>query len=103
MTTERLLIFVAALAAVLLFVAVPAIVAMVRRHPETPTIVKLTPLALFSFALWIALLVWAASDKRDDAVISKYIARFRQRNLLPWIVGSLVVIGLAGGAAMLRG
>ena len=103
MSTGHLVLAATVLALLLLFVAVPAIVAVVRRHPDAPTIAKLTPLALFSFALWIALIIWAASDKRDDAVISKYIARLRQGNLLPWVIGGLVVVGLASGAVMSRG
>lgn len=83
----------------LLFCAIPVIIAWVRKHADLRTIAKLSPLALLSFALWFALIVWAATDKRDDSVVSRYIEKVRERNLGPWIIGGLVALG-AGGMAL---
>lgn len=103
MTPEKLAILAVVTLVFLLFIAAPAIVALARQHPERATIAKLTPLSAFSFILWGALLAWAASDKRDDTVIAKYVAKLRERNLLPWIVGGLVVAGAAGGWIAIEG
>ena len=85
------------------FVAAPALIARVRNHPDRQLIYKLSPLTFFSFVLWGALIVWAASDQRDDAVISKYVAKLREGNRLPATVAALVVIGALGGViVMLR-
>lgn len=87
----------------LAFVAAPSIVALLRSHPERTIIYKLSPLSLLSFLLWWALLVWAASDQRDDAIISKYVAKLRSSGWFAWVVGLLVLIGATGGfLAMLR-
>ena len=83
----------------LLFVTGPLIVATIRHHPERGTIARLTPFGLVSFILWAALLTWALSDKRDDGIIGRYVARLRERKLLPVVVGLLVVIGAIGSAA----
>ncbi len=85
----------------LLFLLAPVMIAYFRRHPERRTIARLSVGGLFSFILWGALVAWAASDKRDDAVISKYVARLRERNLFPLVVGGLIVAGLVGGAVMM--
>lgn len=100
MTPETATALIAVFVAFAIFLAIPPLIALVRKHPERVTIYKLTPLTLFSFILWIALIVWAASNKRDDAVISKYIAEMRERKLLPWVVGFLVLAGVAGSVAM---
>lgn len=84
-----------------LFLATPTIIAFARQHPERRTIARLSVFGLFSFVLWTALLVWAASDKRDDGVIAKYVARLRQRRLLPRIVGGPVIVGAIGSAITL--
>ncbi len=81
-----------------LFAATPLAIAAARRHPEWRTIARLTPFALVSFILWGALLTWAVSDKRDDSVIAKYVARLRGQNRLPYIVGALVIVGVVTSA-----
>lgn len=92
------------IAAVAMFVTTPALIALARRHPERRTILALTPLAALSFLLWFALLVWAAGGKRDDGVIGRYADRIRRARGFPYLVGGLVVLGLAAGAvAMARG
>jgi 4-amino-4-deoxy-L-arabinose transferase-like glycosyltransferase len=98
---QRIAVLGAVVAMMAAFVLTPVAIAFVRRHPERRTILKLAPLALFSFILWGALIAWAASDKRDDSVIARYVAKIRQRNLMPAIVGGLVVIGAVGSAVTL--
>jgi hypothetical protein len=83
---------------VVLFIATPVLIALVRRHPERATIARLTPFAAISFILWTALLTWALFGKRDDGVIATYIARLRERRLLPVIISVLVVVGIIGSA-----
>ena len=81
------------------FCAVPVVIAWVRHSPDLKTIAKLSPLTILSFALWFALIVWGWSGKRDDdSVISRYIDKVQEKNLIPWIVGGLVVLGLATSA-----
>ena len=96
----RAALFFALLAVLALFLAAPAIIARFRRHPDRKLIYKLSPLSFFSFLLWFALIAWAASDQRDDAVISKYVAKLRANNRLPILIGLLVLAGLAGSAVM---
>jgi len=79
------------------FIALPAIVALVRQHPERRLIYKLTPLTLFSFLLWLGLVAWALTGKRNDAVISRYVSKLRDNNRLPLVIALLVVFGLAAG------
>lgn len=87
-----------------LFIAAPALIALVRRHPERQLIYKLSPLCAFSFILWGALIVWAASDKRNDGVISKYVAKLREKNSLPWVIAALLGLGVLGSTfVFLRG
>jgi len=87
--------------AAIVFFAAPAVIAFARQHPERRTILRLSVFALFSFVLWAALLTWAVSDKRDDGVIARYVARLRQTKLLPVIVGGLVLIGAVASAVTL--
>jgi hypothetical protein len=60
-------------------------------------IYKLSPLSLFSFVLWLVLVAWAFTGKRDDAIISRYVARLQENNRLPIVITLLVLFGLAGG------
>jgi hypothetical protein len=98
---DRLGIAAIALLAVIAFVSIPALIAVVRQHPERRTIMRLTPFALLSFVLWAALFAGAASDKRDDGIIAQYVARLRHRNLMPAVIGGLIVIGVIGSAVTL--
>ena len=95
MVTKAAFLF-AVLAATAVFIAVPALIAWIRRHPDRKLIYKLTPLTFFSFLLWFALIAWAASDQRDDAVIQKYVNKLRANNRLPILIALLVLAGLAG-------
>lgn len=93
MPTQIVLLF-ALLMILVGFLGAPALVAWFRRHPERKLIYKLSPLSFFSFLLWFALIVWAASDQRDDAIISKWVAKLRSNNRLPILIALLVVGGL---------
>ena len=99
MAQDKLLIIALASAVLLAFCALPPIVAWARGSPDRRTIAKLAPLGLLSFALWFALIIWGASGKRNDGVISQYIAKVQQRGLGIWVIGALVAVGL--GSAVL--
>ena len=96
METQYIVIIALTLAVTVIFCGLPVAIAAIRRHPDLGLIAKLSPLSILSFALWFALIVWAATDKRKDGVVSRYIDKVKDKNLLPWIVGALVVLGLAG-------
>ena len=99
----QIIVLAIAVGVLLLFCAIPAIIAWARKHPDLRTIAKLSPLSLLSFALWFALIVWAASDKRNDTIVSRYIEKVRERNLGPWIIGGLVLFGVGTTAFALMG
>ena len=93
-----------AVAIAIVFFGGPALIAIARRHPERRTIVRLTPLALVSFLLWFALLIWAVGGKKNDGVIGRYAERIRGHRRFPLVVAALVALGLASAAyAMLHG
>lgn len=102
MTPETGFALAIGIAIVLAIGALPVAIAALRRHPDLKTIAKLAPLALFSFVLWFALIAWAASDKRNDGVVSRAIEKVRERNLGPWIVGGLFLLGLLGTASAMQ-
>ncbi len=91
---EKTALFVSAVVVGFLFIAAPALIASLRRHPERRLIYKLSPLSLFSFILWGALIVWAAADQRRDGVISKYVEKLRANNCLPWVIVALLALGI---------
>ena len=99
MLTRAALFFVL-LAVVAAFIAAPALIAWIKKHPDRRLIYKLSPLAIFSFLLWFALIAWAVSDQRDDAVIQKYVTKLRANNRLPLLIALLVIAGLAGSLFM---
>lgn len=96
MTSDKMMVLGLVVLALLIFLVLPAIIALVRRHPGRKLIVQLTPLTLVSFLLWVALLVWAVSDKRNDAVLSRYVTRLRGSWRFPAAIGVLVLLGLVG-------
>lgn len=100
MTQFQIIVLAIALGVLVLFCIIPVAIAWARKHPDTRTIAKLSPLSLLSFALWFALIVWAASDKRNDTVISRYIEKAKEQNLGPWIIGGLVFLGIASSVVM---
>ena len=101
MTEDRILLLALICLGLLVFAAIPVLIAIARRNPDTKTIAKLAPLALLSFALWFALIAWAATDRRNDGVISQFIDRVQGSNLGPWLIALLLVIGLGGTALTL--
>jgi uncharacterized membrane protein YpjA len=98
MTADKIPALIAVFALVTLILFVPALIAVARRHPDRKLIGRLSPLTLVSFVLWAALLVWAVSDQRDDAVISRYVARLRGSRHFSMAIGFLVMAGAAGTA-----
>jgi amino acid transporter len=78
------------------YLAAPALIALVRRHPERGLIYRLSPLSLLSVILWFALIAWALTGQRDDAVIARLVARLRRTNRLPLAIGLLIILGVAG-------
>ena len=95
MSRMSLLILVTVLVT-LVYLAIPAVIALLRRHPERRLIYKLIPLTLLSFLLWFGLIAWAFTGQQDNALISRYVAKLRENNRLPWLIAALVVLGLAG-------
>jgi uncharacterized membrane protein len=69
----------------------PTCVAFVSRHPERRSLAMLNILSLFSFALWLALMVWAVGGQRDDSTINRFMGNRQHRR---WIQ-----LGAAGIAA----
>lgn len=98
---DKIVALVIVLSLFVAYVAAPPLIAWVRKHPERKLIYKLTPLTLLSFLLWVALIGWAASDRRDDAVISRYVAKLRESGRLPWAIAVVVLVGLAGSLVTL--
>ena len=93
---DRAFLLIALLLGLAAFAAAPALVALVRQHPDRRLIYKLSPLTLLSFILWFGLIAWAATGRRDDAVISRYVAKLRANNLLPLAITALLLVGVAG-------
>ena len=91
----------ALLAGLAAYLAAPAFIALIRQHPERRLICKLSPLTLMSFILWIVLIAWAGTGRRDDALISRYVGTLRGSNRLPVAITVLVLAGMAGSAATL--
>lgn len=89
-------LLVALVLGLVIYLAAPALVALVRRHPERSLIYKLSPLSLLSFILWLVLIVWAFTGRSNDAIISRYVAKLRGSNRLPLAIILLVALGLAG-------
>jgi amino acid transporter len=86
----------ALLLALAIYLAAPAFIARARQHPDRRLIYKLSPLSLLSFILWLVLLAWAFTGKRDDAILSRYVSKLRRNNRLPLAISLLVFFGLAG-------
>jgi amino acid transporter len=86
----------ALLLALAIYLAAPAFIALARQHPDRRLIYKLSPLSLLSFILWLVLLAWAFTGKRDDAILSRYVSKLRRNNRLPLAISLLVFFGLAG-------
>ncbi len=96
MTQSATLLLIALLLGLTAYIGAPAGIAFLRRHPESSLIYKLSPLSLLSFLLWLVLIAWAFTGQKDEAVISRYIARLRGKKRLPLAITLLVVLGLGG-------
>ncbi len=95
MPADKIMALLAVIIGLPLIVALPSIIAYARRHPDRAALARVNPLALFSFILWGALMVWAVGGKRNDSVISKFINNDGNRRLL--IAAVVVMVG--GGIA----
>ncbi len=76
----------------------PSAIAFVDRHPQRRMLAMLNVVSLFSFALWIALIVWAIGGKRDDSVINRFIGN--RRNLRMVQVGVVGLIAFSVGSTL---
>jgi hypothetical protein len=54
--------------------------------------------SLFSFALWIGLMAWAATGRSDHPMIQKFVGNPHQRGRLFATVGGLLFAGVAMSA-----
>ncbi len=99
---NEVLAAVVSLALIAVYLAVPIVIAALRRHPERRLIYKLTLLTLFSLLLWLALIAWAASRQHDDALIQKYVNKLREGRLLTVAIVVLVAVGAAGSLLIWR-
>jgi uncharacterized membrane protein len=76
----------------------PAAVAYLNDHPDKHLLAVLNVVSLFSFALWIALMAWAATGSNDHPMIQRFVGTPQRRKRLVASVISLVLIGFAGTA-----
>ncbi len=76
----------------------PAAVAYVNNHPDKHLLAVLNVVSLFSFALWIALMAWAATGRTDHPMIRRFVGTPQKRARLVGSVSALVVAGFAGTA-----
>lgn len=90
------LVLIALLLGLVIYIVMPPLVALARQHPDRSLIYKLSPLCLLSFILWLAIIIWALTGHRNDAIISRYISKLRGNNRFPLAVTLLVLFGLAG-------
>ncbi|KQN05262.1 hypothetical protein ASE85_20365 [Sphingobium sp. Leaf26] len=94
--SDAALILTALLLGLVIYIAIPPLVAFTRQHPERRLIYKLSPLCLLSLILWLVLVAWAFTGQRNDAIISRYVSKLRGDNRLPLAITLLVLLGLAG-------
>lgn len=80
----------------------PACVAYVNRHPDRHLLAALNVVSLFSFALWIALMAWAASGTSSHPLIQRFVGSPQRRRRLIASVSALVLAGFATTAFSLN-
>lgn len=80
----------------------PSCIAFVSHHPERKLLALLNVISLFSFALWIALMVWAVGGQRNDSVIGRFMGNPRSRALVKLGVASFAAFGLGSTLGELR-
>ncbi|WP_152522673.1 hypothetical protein [Sphingobium ummariense] len=93
---NAIILSIATLAGLVAYIALPALLATACKHPERALIYKLSPLTLLSFILWLVLVAWAFTGRRDDAVIARHVTKLRENKRLPSVIVLLVLFGLAG-------
>lgn len=76
----------------------PAAVAYVDRHPDRHLLAALNVLALFSFALWVALMAWARAGNSEHALVRRFVGSPQDRRRLFASVFALLLAGSAGTA-----
>jgi uncharacterized membrane protein len=74
----------------------PTCVAFVDRHPERRLLAGLNILALFSFALWLALMAWAVGGRRPDSMIGRWMADPRARRVVVCVAAGFAAFSLGG-------
>jgi uncharacterized membrane protein len=74
----------------------PTCVAFVDRHPERRLLAGLNILALFSFALWLALMAWAVGGRRPDSMIGQWMADPRARRVVVCVAAGFAAFSLGG-------
>ena len=79
----------------------PAVIAQVDRHPERGTIAMLSVISLFSFALWVALMVWAVRGTRDDDVINRFLGKGYNRQIVQFGVAGVLAFGMGSALGAL--
>lgn len=80
----------------------PACVAFVNRHPDRHLLAALNVISLFSFALWIALMAWAASGSSSHPLVERFVGSPQRRRRLIASVSALVLVGFATTAVSLN-
>lgn len=76
----------------------PAAVAYVNGHPDRHLLAALNVVSLFSFALWIALMAWAASGQSSHPMIRRLVGSPQRRFRLIASVVALVGTSIASTA-----
>ena len=80
----------------------PACVAYVNGHPDRHLLAALNVVSLFSFALWVALMAWAASGTSTHPLIQRFVGSPQRRRRLVASVSALVLAGFATTAYSLN-
>lgn len=91
------LIIAGLLLAVVVFVFLPGIVAVVRRDKDKYVILGTNLVFFWSFAVWAALMVWAFTGKADQSLLER-LSRSPNGRTVALVTGGILIVGL--GAAM---
>lgn len=65
-------------AALFLWLFLPSIIALLKKHKSAKTIVAINCVFFWEFWIWFPLMVWCLTDKEDKATIQK-MERTKQR------------------------
>ncbi|WP_310496440.1 superinfection immunity protein [Sandarakinorhabdus sp.] len=80
----------------------PTAVAYVSDHPDRHLLAAINVIALFSFALWFALMAWAATGNSEHPLIKRFVGTPKHRGRLMAGVLSLVLVGVGMSAYSLN-